>query len=117
MLFVKPGVMFILAPAGVRILEALKLTSRLMHTDLVITSGSDGIHSGPKDPHYSGEAYDVRTRDLSPAGKEELVTTLSELLGDRFYAFLEAPGTTNEHVHVQRKKNTVYGMKDYLESR
>jgi hypothetical protein len=27
---------------------------------------------------------------------------------DRFYGFLESPGTDNEHFHVQVKKGTVY---------
>lgn len=117
MLLRKPGVTFILAPAGMRILEGLKLISTMMKIDFTITSGSDGAHSGPADPHHTGEAYDIRSHDLSPAKKTELVSLLRQVLGPRFYAFLESPHTENEHIHIQRTRNTTYSLDDYLKSR
>lgn len=113
---VKPGVTFTFAPAGFRILEALKRVSGELGVDLTITSGSDGVHSGPKDPHKLGEAYDIRSKDLSPANKTALVDRLRVHLGSQFFVFLEVPGTDNEHVHAQRRKNTLYTILDYLKA-
>lgn len=106
---VKPGVQFTtIAPGGFRILRALDQFAAARTFDLTITSACDGTHSGPFDPHHRGEAYDVRTRDLDQDDKNRLVAELSTHLGARFYAFLEAPNTPNEHVHIQVRKGTVY---------
>lgn len=115
-IFVKPGVEFTFHPAGFKILEALRQASKTLRTNFTITSGSDGAHSGPADPHKTGEAYDIRTKDLTPQGKAKLLDFLKVTLGPRFYAFLEAPGTQNEHIHCQRAKGTTYSIKDYLNS-
>ncbi len=121
MLRVKDGVDFgtSLAPGGARILEALKKLASGYNFDITITSARDGVHSGPDDPHHSGEAFDLRAHDLTPP-------QISRLLGDirmalyreprRFYAFLEAPGTPNEHIHVQRRAGTTYSTLDYLQN-
>lgn len=114
MIKIKSGVVFTYAPAGFRILEALKRVSKTMNTDLTITSGSDGVHSGPTDPHRLGEAYDVRTKDLTPAGRSELLAWLRTDLGSQFYVFLESAGTPNEHLHAQRRANTTYTIRTYL---
>jgi len=113
-ILIKPGVEFAFHPAGFKILEALKQASKSLGVNLTITSGSDGVHSGPRDPHKSGEAYDIRTKDLTPQTKAKLLDFLKIHLGPRFYAFLEAPGTLNEHIHCQRAKGTTYSIKDYL---
>lgn len=108
---VKDGVEFSkIAPAGFRILAAVDLTAQILGRDLVITSACDGEHSGPADPHHSGEAYDIRTHDFpSDALKQFVLDSIMKKLGtDRFFGFLEAPGTDNEHIHVQRKKDTIY---------
>lgn len=107
---VKDGVLFnVIAPGGFRILNVLDNVSHDMNLDLVITSGTDGEHSGPDDPHHRGEAYDIRCHDLPDKDKvlERLISYL-ESFGDRFFAFIEAPGTENEHIHIQVKKGTVY---------
>lgn len=114
MIRVKPGVTFAFHPAGFRILEALKVVSLALGCDLTITSGSDGKHSGPGDPHKSGCAYDIRTHDLTPDQKHTVLAGLQAELGPKFYVFLEAPGSPNEHLHAQRKKSTAYTMSDYL---
>lgn len=110
----KEGVQFaVIAPGGFRILGALDLVTRRygFSLDLVITSGTDGEHSGPDDPHHHGEAYDVRSHDFPAELKQEFVAAVLSILnedGDRFFGFLEAPGTENEHFHFQVKKGTVY---------
>jgi hypothetical protein len=114
MIKVKPGVTFACHPAGFRILEALKTVAIAAGCDLTITSGSDGVHSGPTDPHKSGQAYDIRTKDLTTEKKLLVLAGVQAELGPRFFAFLEAPNTANEHMHVQRTKGTVYTMTDYL---
>ena len=99
----------IIAPGGMRILSAIDRTAAALDCDLVITSGCDGAHSGPDDPHHRGEAYDIRSHDMSPEQKDRVLAQIMMYLGwDRFYGFLESPGTDNEHFHVQVKKGTVY---------
>ena len=107
---VKPGVLFsVIAPAGFRILAAIDLTAAALGLDLTITSACDGKHSGPGDPHHKGEAYDIRTHDLTVVEKVNVLACIMGLLeAGLFFGFLEAAGTTNEHIHVQRRKGTVY---------
>lgn len=72
---------------------------------LTITSGSDGVHSGPDDPHYCGHALDVRTHDLPPlVPVDRFVSFIQHGLGPDYYAFFEANGTPNAHLHVQLAK-------------
>jgi hypothetical protein len=112
---IKPGVEFaVIRPAGARILEVLRQVTRELSFDVTITSATEGQHSGPNDPHHKGEAYDLRTKTLTEDQKRELLSKLVSRLGPRFFAFLEAPGTPNEHIHVQRRRNTVYTIQDYL---
>jgi len=121
-LLVKPGVEFgtVLAPAGAQILEKLKLIVAGYDFNVTITSARDGVHSGPLDPHHSGEAFDLRVNDLTPGQIGRLLSDLRLFLyGEprRFYAFLEAPGTPNAHIHVQRRAGTTYSVLDYLQDR
>lgn len=105
----KAGVTFaMIAPAGFRLLGAIERCARAIGTDLTITSACDGAHSGPLDPHHRGEAYDIRTHGFREAQKQAIVAYLRQDLGSGFFAFLEAPGTTNEHIHAQLRKGTVY---------
>lgn len=118
-ILVKPGVTFVYHPAGFRILEAVRRTAVLLGINVTITSGADGLHSGPGDPHKTGEAYDLRTHDLSPEVTQALLRGIQHELGEdlpgrRFYTFLEAPGTANEHIHSQRRNATTYSIYDYL---
>lgn len=116
MVRVKPGVRFdVVAAAGFMILGALKQASKALGIDLVITSGTDGEHSGPSDPHKLGEAYDVRSHDLEPALRPRVLASVMDALGhERFYGFLEAPGTSNEHFHFQRRKDTTFTVEEFL---
>lgn len=109
----------VLAPAGARILEVLKVLAPHYKFDIVITSGRDGVHSGPNDPHHSGEAFDVRTQGLELPQIQLLLMDLRAALYKeprRFYAYWEAQGTANAHVHVQRRAGTTYDVFDYLEN-
>lgn len=107
---VKSNVLFtVIAPGGFRILSAIDRTAATLDCDLVITSGCDGTHSGPADPHHSGNAYDIRSHDMSLEQKDRVLAQIMLYLGwDQFYGFLEAAGTDNEHFHVQVKKGTTY---------
>ena len=107
---VKDGVQFsVIAPGGFRILSAIDQVARSYALDLTITSGTDGAHSGPNDPHHRGEAYDIRTHDMTAQQKQDVLDKLMALLGyDCFYGFIEAPGTDNEHIHCQVKRGTTY---------
>lgn len=105
----KPGVQFtVIAPGGFRILSAIQQAATVCAVDLTITSACDGEHSGPSDPHHSGNAYDIRTHDMTAEQKSDVLSTITTALGDRFFAFLEAPNTDNEHIHAQVSKGTVY---------
>jgi len=116
MVKVKPGVEFTtIAPAGYCILAAIKAASVRLGVDLTITSACDGQHSGPSDPHKLGEAYDVRSHDLVPELRPRVVHAVMAELGDaRFFGFLEAPGTSNEHFHFQRRRFTTFTIEDFL---
>jgi len=107
---VKSSVLFtVIAPGGFRILSAIDQCAAKSTADLVITSACDGTHSGPNDPHHRGEAYDVRSHDFTPDEKDQVLAQIMNILGwDRFYGFLEAANTDNEHFHFQVRKGTVY---------
>lgn len=106
---VKPGVLFnVIAPGGFRILSAIDQTAEDLRFDLMITSGTDGEHSGPNDPHHRGEAYDIRSHEFNAEEKQSILANLRAYLGDRFYVFLEAEGTPNEHFHLQITKGSTY---------
>lgn len=98
-----------IAPGGFRLLGAIDAASFQLNMDLTITSACDGEHSGPTDPHHRGEAYDVRSHDFSESDKRlVLATIMGKLEPTRFFGFLEAAGTENEHLHFQVTKGTVY---------
>lgn len=114
----------VIAPGGFRLLAALDRVSRVLGIDLMITSATDGQHSGPTDPHYRGEAYDVRTHPLTPEQKTGLVHgVLAEVsvgVDDApvptsggwatrfFFGFLESAGQPNEHAHFQVRKGVTF---------
>ena len=106
---VKPGVQFsAIAPGGFRILSAIDQAAAEFNCDLFITSGTDGAHSGPDDPHHRGEAYDIRSHEFNGEEKQNILLYLRRLLGSQFYVFLEAEDTENEHFHAQVTKGTTY---------
>lgn len=106
---IKPGVEFsLIAPGGFVLLAAIHSAAQVFNVDLTITSGTDGMHSGYEDPHHKGEAYDVRTHDLPEEVRQKVLEHIQLTAGPGFFAFLEAQGTDNEHLHCQVKKGTTY---------
>lgn len=107
---VKEGVLFTkIAPGGFRILYAIDRAAQSLNVDLTITSGCDGEHSGPDDPHHRGEAYDIRSHEFGEGPKQGVLKELLSFLDlEHFYGFLESPGTPNEHFHIQVKKGTTF---------
>ena|SRR5690349_9517544 len=116
--FVKDGVQFAkIAPAGMRLLGAFDRACVQLGFDLTITSGTDGEHSGPDDPHHTGEAYDVRSQGIDD--KEGVLMAVLNQFGHPtptsggyatayFFGWLEQAGTPNEHFHFQRRRGTTY---------
>ena len=119
-MLVKDGVDFgsTLAPAGARILDLLKRLAPTYDFDITITSARDGAHSGPDDPHHSGEAFDIRSNGLSALQIARLLHDVQAGLYSSdprcFYAFYEAAGTPNAHLHIQRRAGRTYTVLDYL---
>ena len=82
-------------------------------SELVITSGNDGIHSSRNSLHYSNRAIDLRSNMLSDRQQIALARRLSLRLGSKFrvgseHFGLEAPAHPifnpfryNNHIHVQ----------------
>lgn len=99
----KEGVTIVPSPAGARILAALDYTAQFRNRDVTVTSGSDGDHSGPDDPHHHGNAYDVRTHDDPDKYHlwQTIANRLSEISPGKFFSFIEDPNTDNEHIHCQ----------------
>lgn len=113
----------VLGKAGVRILGVLDALARQFGHDITVTCANEG-HTLP-DPHVTGDAFDVRTHDLTEDRKQAVLHELLIALADhpvtdaprpvsiglatsRFYAQLENPGLVTEHIHVQRRNGTTY---------
>lgn len=112
----------VLAPAGVRILGALERCAQVLQRELVITCGSDS--HGPDDPHSKGEAFDVRSHDLTPAQKQLLLSAMLQALSEgpqdvisqkdggyvtgHFFGWLEHAGEITEHFHFQQRNNVAF---------
>lgn len=107
---------------GACLVAALLRTAVSLPFDLWITSGTDGAHSGPDDPHKHGAALDVRSHDFHQADKDRVLQLIMSYLsqfttdagGDgriietsggfatqSFFGFLEDAGGANEHYHFQ----------------
>ena len=63
--------------------------------DFVITSVSDGKHS-ENSLHYSGNAFDCRTRHLTESQAQLVALQLKKNLGDEFDVVLE-----KTHCHIE----------------
>lgn len=118
----RPSARFdVIRPAGFRILAALDRAAQACHTDLLVTSGTDS-HAMP-DPHCTGEAYDVSVHGLSAQQIADVYASLKGL-GPLFTVLYEVKAVpsdptlrpiayvnvdaTGPHLHVQRKKGTVF---------
>jgi hypothetical protein len=122
---VKAGAGFpVLASAGVAILAAVHDATPALGRDLTITSGSEGRGRAATDPHMTGEAADISVAGLTPGEIVKLKAALEARLGPLFTVLYETPtrpldtalarvayvnvAATGAHLHIQRKKNTVY---------
>lgn len=111
-------------PAGARIIAALDRTASVCRTNLHITSGTDGAHGGPTDPHARGEAFDVSVIGMDPFLIVQVHQYLAQLLGPLFTVLYEAPtppadarlkeivyvnrDATAPHFHLQPKKGSTW---------
>ena len=69
--------------------------------EATVTSGREGKHSATSS-HYSGNAIDVRTKDLPPTLPiETFAQDIRERLPVGFRVIIEGEGQEHEHVHVQ----------------
>jgi hypothetical protein len=95
----KPGLLVILA--------SLQQLSNELKEDIMITSGSDGVHmKGSR--HYTFEAVDIRSHSWVMQRKLVVKAQLEKIVGPRFTVLLENVGEDNEHIHIQVKKGTKY---------
>lgn len=85
----------IIAAAAINSINSLGIV-----TDLYVTSGNDGVHArGSK--HYTDEALDFRTKNLSTIDKFRFRTMLAVRLGKGYDLILEDENGPNEHLHVE----------------
>ena len=63
--------------------------------DFTLTSVCDGAHSRGS-LHYKGLAFDMRTRNMTPAEKRAVHVELRNALGDEYDVVLES-----DHIHVE----------------
>ena len=119
-LFTKDGVDYGpkgLAPAGQLIYDTVKTLAVGYPFNMTVTSARDGKHSGPNDPHYRGEALDLRSKHLTPDEKKRVLTDIQTILYKaprRFYAFLEDEGGIGEHFHCQLRNGFANVDKTFL---
>jgi hypothetical protein len=66
-----------------------------LDADCVITSAVDGQHSETS-LHYAGQAFDFRTRTLTPEQQQDLIVVLKERLTQDFDVVLES-----DHIHLE----------------
>lgn len=120
---VKPGVKFDrIAPAGFVILALCHAATRVLGIDLTISCGSEGHPL--EDPHTSGEAYDLSVAAWTADVVLRVRAFFIETLGPPFTVLYETPSMPSEprlaaiavvnpaatapHLHIQRKKGTIY---------
>lgn len=123
----KPGVKIDrLSIGGACIVAALLQTAAQLPFDLTLTSGNEGPHSGPDDPHPRGDALDVRSHDLADQALKQrvlalvmsalarfdhqsgIVATSGGLASAHFFGFLETPHAANEHFHIQVRQGVTF---------
>jgi hypothetical protein len=117
----RAGVKFdVIEPGGFALLGAFALAARDLEQDFIITSGTDGEHSGPLDPHKLGRAYDLHSKSFE--NKEAAILTVLRYADASvapfpldggfattyFFMWLEDAGTANEHYHAQVRHGVVY---------
>lgn len=120
----KPGVALVPTPSLARILWALQSVADEWAQDITVSCGAE--RHDQTDPHTTGEAVDISVAGMDAFEIVTLYRNLSRALGAAFYCQIEAPTASGikdqplldllvvnarasaMHLHVQRKKNTVY---------
>lgn len=69
--------------------------------DLVVTSGTDGVHKSGS-MHGNGWALDFRSKIFTLEEKQAIIAGLQRRLGPAYDAILEDLNGPNEHIHVER---------------
>ena len=68
---------------------------------LTITSVNDGVHKTGS-LHYNGNAVDIRSKTFEHSLVEKAVSPFrASPDGSRYDLLFEAPGTPNEHLHLE----------------
>lgn len=76
--------------------EGMFATAKLLKAygyDMVVTSITDGIHL-PHSKHYTGDAFDIRSRDMSNPVK--MVSIIKDCLGHDYDVIFE-----RDHIHIE----------------
>lgn len=82
-------------PKNLTIAAAIANVAQLMDLELVITSGTDGKHmEGSK--HYTGDALDLRTRNLTKKQQVQVMNALRKRLGPDYDLVMES-----DHMHLE----------------
>ena len=69
--------------------------------DLVITSGSENYkHSAERSKHYSGDAIDVRSKNIPESERKSVAAKIKRKLGPDFVVIYESAGKPYEHYHI-----------------
>lgn len=92
---VKVSKQAIISAAAINAANVLGITK-----DITVTSGNDSKHKkGSK--HYTDEALDIRTKNLTRDEKHALCTAVQSRLGEDYQVFLEFEGGPQEHAHIE----------------
>jgi hypothetical protein len=78
-----------------RVIPVVETIYQLFDQTLVITSGTDGVHSSGS-LHYKGKAIDCRTRFFSVNEKVAVRDMVAQALGDDYDVILE-----RTHLHIE----------------
>ena len=99
----KPGVRVLgTKPETLVAMQAAAAVLRHHDIEYVVTSIIDGVHArGSK--HYSGNAFDFRTRHMAHGQPEQVRKELSDALAGDYDVVLE-----RDHIHVEYDPKTPY---------
>lgn len=71
------------------------VSNRVGGRDATVTYTTNGEHS-PNSRHYSGDAIDLRNRDLTPQQQRQMINELRQDLGPNYRVINE-----EDHIHIQ----------------
>ncbi len=95
---VKPGedLSILQADALVAVHKAREIIEALGIEFVVTDVGGDAPGRVRNSKHFSGEAFDFRTRDMTKAQREKAATSLQAALGTDYFVLVES-----DHIHVE----------------